>query len=44
MVALRPIIERVLPFVATLDALAYVESGRAEGKVAVTMNEAGDLP
>ncbi|MFC9840169.1 hypothetical protein ACFVKB_41310 [Rhodococcus sp. NPDC127530] len=44
LVALRPITERVFPFVATLDALAYVESGRAKGKVAVTMNDAGDLP
>jgi len=33
--AIRPVIDRVFPFAATNDALAYVESGRAKGKVVV---------
>lgn len=33
--AIRPVIDRVFPFEATNDALAYVESGRARGKVVV---------
>jgi NADPH:quinone reductase-like Zn-dependent oxidoreductase len=32
---IRPVIDRVFPFEATKDALAYVESGRAKGKVVV---------
>jgi len=39
--AIRPVIDRVFPFEAVKDALAYVESGRAKGKVVVTM---ADLP
>ena len=31
----RPVIDRVFPFEATNDALAYVESGRSKGKVVV---------
>jgi NADPH:quinone reductase-like Zn-dependent oxidoreductase len=38
---IRPVIDRVFPFEATKDAMAYVESGRARGKVVVTM---ADLP
>jgi NADPH:quinone reductase-like Zn-dependent oxidoreductase len=38
---IRPVIDRVFPFGSTRDALAYVESGRAMGKVVVTM---ADLP
>jgi NADPH:quinone reductase-like Zn-dependent oxidoreductase len=34
---LRPIVDRVFPFDATLDALAYVDQGRAKGKVVVTL-------
>jgi NADPH:quinone reductase-like Zn-dependent oxidoreductase len=34
---LRPVIDRVFPFTATKEALAYVESGRVRGKVVVTM-------
>ncbi|EWM13622.1 NADP-dependent oxidoreductase [Kutzneria sp. 744] len=34
---LRPIIDRVFPFDATLDAVAYVDQGRAKGKVVVTL-------
>ena len=33
--AIRPVIDRVLPFEATNEALAYVEAGRAKGKVVV---------
>ena len=35
--ALRPVIDRVFPFEKTNEALAYVETGRAKGKVVVTM-------
>jgi NADPH:quinone reductase-like Zn-dependent oxidoreductase len=34
---LRPVLDRTFPFVETLDAMAYVEEGRAKGKVVVTM-------
>ncbi|MBO0950483.1 NADP-dependent oxidoreductase [Fibrella forsythiae] len=33
--AIRPVIDQVFPFEATKEALAYVESGRAKGKVVV---------
>ncbi|MGH3561921.1 MAG: NADP-dependent oxidoreductase, partial [Mycobacterium sp.] len=33
--AIRPVIDRVFPFQSTLEALAYVEQGRAKGKVVV---------
>ena len=32
-----PILDRVFPFASTNEAIAYVESGRAKGKVVVTM-------
>jgi alcohol dehydrogenase len=32
---LRPVVDRVFPFEATNDALAYVDAGRAKGKVVV---------
>ncbi len=35
--ALRPVLDRVFPFDETLGAMAYVEQGRAKGKVVVTM-------
>ena len=35
--AIRPVIDRVFPFDSTKDAMAYLESGRAKGKVVVTM-------
>jgi NADPH:quinone reductase-like Zn-dependent oxidoreductase len=38
---IRPVLDRVFPFESTKDAMAYVESGRAKGKVVVTM---ADLP
>jgi len=33
--AIRPIVDRVFPFEATNEALAYVETGRAKGKVVI---------
>jgi NADPH:quinone reductase-like Zn-dependent oxidoreductase len=33
--AIRPVIDRIFPFEATREALAYVETGRAKGKVVV---------
>ena len=38
---IRPVIDRVFPFDDTLDALAYVESGRSQGKVVVTVTDGG---
>ncbi|MNV51336.1 hypothetical protein D3C71_1433810 [compost metagenome] len=35
--AIRPVIDRVVPFQETQSALAHVESGRAKGKVVVKM-------
>ena len=33
--AIRPVIDRIFPFEATQEAMAYVETGRAKGKVVV---------
>lgn len=33
--AIRPVIDRVFPFASTNEALAYVEDGRAKGKVVI---------
>ena len=35
--AIRPVMDRVFPFASTNDALAYVEAGRAKGKVVVKL-------
>ena len=35
--AIRPVVDRVFPFDQTREALAYVETGRAKGKVVVRM-------
>jgi len=35
--AIRPVVDKVFPFAKTAEALAYVETGRAKGKVVVTM-------
>jgi NADPH:quinone reductase-like Zn-dependent oxidoreductase len=35
---LRPIIDQTFPFDQTLDALAYAEQGRANGKVVITLD------
>jgi NADPH:quinone reductase-like Zn-dependent oxidoreductase len=40
---LRPVLDRTFPFDETLDAIAYVEQGRAKGKVVVTMPSSGAL-
>lgn len=43
--ALRPVIDKVFPFEETVAALDYVDTGRAKGKVVVTMDrplEGGD--
>jgi NADPH:quinone reductase-like Zn-dependent oxidoreductase len=32
---IRPVVDRVFPFESTKDALAYIESGRAKGKVVI---------
>ena len=33
--AIRPVMDRVFPFESTDEAMAYVEAGRAKGKVVV---------
>jgi NADPH:quinone reductase-like Zn-dependent oxidoreductase len=35
--AIRPVVDRVYPFVQTPEALAHVETGRAKGKVVVSI-------
>jgi alcohol dehydrogenase len=35
--AVRPVVDRVFPFHSTNEALAYVETGRARGKVVIKM-------
>ncbi|OBF81346.1 NADPH:quinone oxidoreductase [Mycobacterium sp. 852002-51163_SCH5372311] len=45
---IRPVVDRVFPFQSTRDALAYVEKGRAKGKVVVkirgeVLEDAGTL-
>ena len=35
--AIRPVVDQVFPFASTNDALAYVESGRAKGKVVIQL-------
>lgn len=34
---IRPIVDRIFPFEATNEALAYLETGRSKGKVVVTL-------
>jgi NADPH:quinone reductase-like Zn-dependent oxidoreductase len=38
---LRPVLDRTFLFDATLDAMAFVEQGRAKGKIVVTMPPSG---
>ena len=33
--AIRPVLDRVFPFESTKEAMAYLEKGRAKGKVVV---------
>jgi alcohol dehydrogenase len=35
--AIRPVVDRVFPFASTNEALAYVETGRAKGKVVIKL-------
>ncbi|MGH2918977.1 MAG: zinc-binding dehydrogenase [Solirubrobacteraceae bacterium] len=35
---LRPLIDKTFPFDQTLEALAYVEQGRANGTVVITLD------
>ena len=37
--AIRPVVDKVFPFEKTDDALAYVETGRAKGKVVIAVNQ-----
>ena len=41
--SLRPTLDRTFPFEQTPEAMEYVESGRARGKVVVVMPPTGDL-
>jgi NADPH:quinone reductase-like Zn-dependent oxidoreductase len=34
---IRPVVDRVFPFASTKEAMAYVEAGRARGKVVVSL-------
>ena len=36
---IRPVVDRVFPFASTKEAMAYVETGRAKGKVVVSVRE-----
>jgi NADPH:quinone reductase-like Zn-dependent oxidoreductase len=36
---IRPVVDRVFPFAATKDAMAYVEAGRSKGKVVVSVRQ-----
>ncbi|MFB6420061.1 MULTISPECIES: NADP-dependent oxidoreductase [Bradyrhizobium] len=36
---IRPVVDKVFPFEKTGDALAYVETGRAKGKVAIAVRQ-----
>jgi NADPH:quinone reductase-like Zn-dependent oxidoreductase len=36
---IRPIVDKVFPFEQTNDALAYIETGRAKGKVVITVTD-----
>jgi NADPH:quinone reductase-like Zn-dependent oxidoreductase len=38
--AIRPVVDKVFPFASTNEAMAYVESGRAKGKVVIQIKSA----
>jgi alcohol dehydrogenase len=40
---IRPVVDRVFPFESTNEALAYVEKGRAKGKVVVKVRSKSRL-
>lgn len=42
--ALRPVLDRTFPFDETLDAVAFVEQGRAKGKIVIAMPVPGGRP
>jgi alcohol dehydrogenase len=37
--SIHPVVDRIFPFESTKEALAYVEKGRAKGKVVVSVVE-----
>jgi NADPH:quinone reductase-like Zn-dependent oxidoreductase len=37
--AIRPVVDRVFPFESTNEAIAYVETGRAKGKVVIKVKQ-----
>ncbi len=39
--AIRPVLDRIFPFEQTNEALAYLETGRAKGKVVVDLQHSG---
>jgi len=41
---IRPVVDRVFPFTSTKEAMAYVEAGRARGKVVVSLNDSNTGP
>lgn len=41
--ALRPVLDRTFPFQDTLDAMAYVEQGKANGKIVITHGNDSNL-
>lgn len=42
--AIRPVVDRVFPFESTNKAMAYVETGRAKGKVVVRVRPQAVTP
>jgi len=36
---IRPVVDKVFPFEKTADALVYVETGRARGKVVIAVKQ-----
>jgi NADPH:quinone reductase-like Zn-dependent oxidoreductase len=36
---IRPVVDKVFPFAQTAEALTYVETGRAKGKVVVAVSQ-----
>lgn len=39
--AIKPVVDRIFPLASTADALAYVETGRAKGKVVIEVSQPG---
>ena len=36
---IRPVVDKIFPFAQTAEALVYVETGRAKGKVVVAISQ-----